>query len=93
MKFWSILSGVVASIVLTSGAELKTEILKKVDSCSRAAAKGDMLTMHYRGSVLDGEEFDSRWVKHPSFSQHFVYIFFNVSSFKVILVASHLNSN
>ena len=62
MQFWSIVAGVFVACSLALGAELKSETLHKVDSCSRAAAKGDMLTMHYRGNVLDGDEFDSRYV-------------------------------
>lgn len=42
--------------------ELVVETLKKVDECTRGAAKGDMLTMHYKGTLLSGKEFDSRFV-------------------------------
>lgn len=40
--------------------ELKIEVLHKPDKCERAAAKADYLSMHYRGSLLNGQEFDSR---------------------------------
>lgn len=40
--------------------ELKIETITKPESCERAAARGDLLTMHYKGSLLDGKVFDSR---------------------------------
>ncbi|RWS31450.1 peptidyl-prolyl cis-trans isomerase FKBP2-like protein [Leptotrombidium deliense] len=39
--------------------DLKIETLSKPDSCDRQAKRGDMLTMHYRGTLLNGKEFDS----------------------------------
>lgn len=36
-------------------------ILKPDEDCGKGASRGDMLTMHYRGTlVADGSEFDSR---------------------------------
>ena len=42
--------------------ELKVEVLHKPEECSRPAARADMLTMHYKGTLLSGAEFDSRLV-------------------------------
>jgi FKBP-type peptidyl-prolyl cis-trans isomerase len=42
--------------------ELKVEVLSKPEECDRQTAKGDMLTMHYRGTLEDGTEFDSRFI-------------------------------
>ncbi|CAG2113038.1 unnamed protein product [Medioppia subpectinata] len=39
--------------------ELKVEVLFKPEECSRKSAKGDMLSMHYKGTLEDGKEFDS----------------------------------
>jgi hypothetical protein len=41
--------------------ELKVEVLSKPEECDRQTTKGDMLTMHYRGTLEDGTEFDSRF--------------------------------
>ena len=41
--------------------ELKIEVLSKPEECIRQSSKGDMLTMHYRGTLEDGNEFDSRY--------------------------------
>lgn len=42
--------------------ELKVEVLHKPDGCERASSRGDMLSMHYKGTLLDGTEFDSRYI-------------------------------
>lgn len=42
--------------------ELQVETLHKPDDCRREARRGDMLSMHYRGTLTDGTEFDSRFV-------------------------------
>lgn len=40
--------------------DLIIETLVKPSECARAAAKNDMLEMHYTGSLLNGDVFDSR---------------------------------
>ena len=45
-----------------SGAtELKTEVLYAPDVCTTKSKNGDMLTMHYKGTLQDGTTFDSRY--------------------------------
>ncbi|KAI1285738.1 Peptidyl-prolyl cis-trans isomerase FKBP14 [Halotydeus destructor] len=39
--------------------ELKIETVFKPDTCDRQTKKGDQLSMHYTGTLLDGTEFDS----------------------------------
>ncbi|XP_074594265.1 peptidyl-prolyl cis-trans isomerase Fkb14 [Brevipalpus obovatus] len=39
--------------------ELKIETIFKPDDCARKTKKGDMLKMHYKGTLTDGTEFDS----------------------------------
>jgi len=40
--------------------ELKIEVISLPEKCDKKSAKGDMLKLHYRGTLLDGTEFDSR---------------------------------
>ena len=51
-----------ATSAQASNAELQVETLHKPSECARQARRGDMLSMHYRGSLDDGSEFDSRYV-------------------------------
>lgn len=44
-----------------SPEELVIETVSKPDKCDRKSARGDMLTMHYRGTLSDGSEFDARY--------------------------------
>lgn len=40
--------------------DLKTEVVYKPDECNSKTKSGDMLTMHYTGTLVDGKKFDSR---------------------------------
>ena len=40
--------------------ELEIVTLHRPEECKQEAKKGDMLSMHYKGTLLDGTEFDSR---------------------------------
>lgn len=47
-------------LVNADEGELKIDYISKPDSCDRKTKRGDMLKMHYKGTLLDGTEFDSR---------------------------------
>ena len=52
------LTGVISLAICED--ELKIEVISKPDDCSKKTKKGDMLKMHYKGTLADGSEFDSR---------------------------------
>lgn len=50
---------VFSSVVCDLG-ELDIEVKEKPSKCDKKSKKGDMLSMHYKGTLDDGTEFDSR---------------------------------
>lgn len=45
--------------VKTDAEELDIEVQHKPEKCEKTTKKGDMLSMHYKGTLEDGTEFDS----------------------------------
>ena len=69
---------------------LIVETVLKATDCDRPATRGDMLSMHYRGTLeADGSEFDSRWVMTALLDNTSLTF-----SFKSVMVGmSHSNSS
>jgi FK506-binding protein 14 len=55
-------------IVLPAMAdEMKIEVHHKPEDCERLSKKHDMLSMHYKGTLEDGSEFDSSYSRNEPF--------------------------
>lgn len=81
MKFLLISCLFVASIF---AEELKVDVVSLPDTCESKSKNGDILSMHYTGTLLDGTKFDSRFAI-------FCHSFF-VSVLKLNLLASFVYS-
>lgn len=45
---------------LAAEAELKVDVVSVPEDCESKSKNGDILSMHYTGTLLDGTKFDSR---------------------------------
>lgn len=50
-----------------SADDLKIDVIEKPSNCIRFSRINDILSMHYKGSLLDGTEFDSSYKRNEPF--------------------------
>jgi len=60
-------AGVLAGDVKETESGLKVEYLSKPDSCEKVARNGDMLSIHYVGTLESGAKFDSSYDRNEPF--------------------------
>ncbi|EDW34198.1 GL22120 [Drosophila persimilis] len=57
-----------ATTLANESAKVKIGIKKRVENCTRRAKSGDLVQVHYKGSLQDGTEFDSSYSRSTPFS-------------------------
>jgi FK506-binding protein 2 len=69
MKAFTVLSVIAsAAIGLVAAEELSVEVTKAVE-CTRKTESGDIVSMHYRGTLADsGKQFDASYDRNQPFS-------------------------
>ena len=62
-----VLVGAVLAEPEVKDSGLKVEHVSKPDTCDKVARNGDMLSMHYTGTLEDGKKFDSSYDRSEPF--------------------------
>lgn len=55
------------SVYCNEPGELKIEVTNPIESCPRKTQKHDLVTIHYKGFLANGTQFDSSWDRNQPF--------------------------
>ncbi|KAH8307880.1 peptidyl-prolyl cis-trans isomerase FKBP2 [Drosophila kikkawai] len=68
MKLTLLLIFAFVATSLAGEPKLKIGITKRVENCKRQAKNGDLVHVHYKGTLDDGSEFDTSYKRGTPFS-------------------------
>ena len=89
MKVFVLISCLALSffLVVAEESELKIDVESVPDECPSKSKNGDILSMHYTGTLLDGTKFDSRY------ALSFISVFYFSGSHQFIQIAAVIETS
>ncbi|EDV93456.1 peptidyl-prolyl cis-trans isomerase FKBP2 [Drosophila grimshawi] len=68
LEYLLLVCALFGAAIANEAPKVKIGVKKRVENCSRKAKGGDMIHVHYKGTLADGTEFDSSHNRGKPFS-------------------------